>query len=80
MSLAAVLEVPASDARLSDGQPPLDLRDTRVRVLAVDDDTLDFLAVKRLVRQAQGAFAFEAVHIPSLVQGLSALTTESTSR
>jgi len=46
-----------------------------IRVLVVDDDALDFLAVKRLLRVAGGPFAFEAVHAANLEQGITALST-----
>jgi signal transduction histidine kinase/DNA-binding response OmpR family regulator len=45
-----------------------------IRVLVVDDDDLDFLAVKRLLRKTEGQIAFEAVHATSLEEGLTALT------
>jgi signal transduction histidine kinase/PleD family two-component response regulator/HPt (histidine-containing phosphotransfer) domain-containing protein len=47
-----------------------------VRVLVVDDDELDFLAVKRMLRKAEGPFEFEAVHAVSLEQGMTVLTTD----
>jgi signal transduction histidine kinase/CheY-like chemotaxis protein len=48
--------------------------DSIIRVLVVDDDDLDFLAVKRLLRKPEGPFEFEAVHATSLEQGTTALT------
>jgi signal transduction histidine kinase/DNA-binding response OmpR family regulator len=47
-----------------------------IRVLVVDDDDLDFLAVKRLLRKTEGPFVFEAVHATCLEQGMTALKTD----
>jgi signal transduction histidine kinase/CheY-like chemotaxis protein len=42
-----------------------------IRVLVVDDDDLDFLAVKRFLRKPEGAFAFEAIHAKSLEEAFA---------
>src|ERR1700689_4141387 len=46
---------------------------TVVRVLVVDDDELDFLAVKRLLKKGGGPLLIEAIHANSLEQGFKAL-------
>jgi signal transduction histidine kinase/CheY-like chemotaxis protein len=42
-----------------------------IRVLVVDDDDLDFLAVKRFLQKPEGAFAFEAIHARSLEEAFA---------
>lgn len=44
-------------------------RPTVVRVLVIDDDELDFLAVKRLLRKTDGPRSLKAIHANSLEQG-----------
>jgi signal transduction histidine kinase/DNA-binding response OmpR family regulator/HPt (histidine-containing phosphotransfer) domain-containing protein len=44
-----------------------------VRVLVVDDDDLDFIAVKRFLGTSEGSFAFEAIHAVSLEESVMAL-------
>src|ERR1700683_1452201 len=42
-----------------------------IRVLVVDDDDLDFLAVKRFLQKPEGAFAFEVIHAKSLEEAFA---------
>src|ERR1700683_3961142 len=46
---------------------------TVVRLLVIDDDELDFLAVKRLLGKAEGPISLEAIHANSLEQGFKTL-------
>jgi signal transduction histidine kinase/DNA-binding response OmpR family regulator len=42
-----------------------------IRVLVVDDDDLDFLAVKRFLQKPEGMFAFEVIHAKSLEEAFA---------